>query len=91
MAKQRACSWKCGRTTNRICGICLNCCNERDERNRRIDAGLEAYVPPQDRPGHRFYERKNKERVVTDAQKAALATARAAKSLKQMPQAGVLP
>lgn len=87
--KERLCSWKCGRKTARHCGTCIHCCNARDERNRRIDAGLEAYVPPQDRPGHRLYERKNKERVPTEAQTAALTRARAAKSLKQMPQAEV--
>ena len=53
--KERRCRWKCGQMTDRRCGICLLCCNARDERNRRIDAGLESYVPPQDRPGHRLY------------------------------------
>jgi len=82
------CRWNCGRRTDRRCGICLECCNERDERNRRIDAGLESYVPPQDRPGHRFYDRKRVKR--TDNQRKALTAARAVKSLKQMPKAGGL-
>jgi hypothetical protein len=87
MSRDRLCRWQCGRRTDRRCGICLQCCNERDERNRRIDAGLEAYVSPQDRSGHRFSERKQGKR--TDDQLKALRAARAAKSLKQMPQAEV--
>lgn len=58
MARLKLCRWKCGNKTERRCGICLACCNRRDETNRQIDAGLIAYVPPQDRPGHRFFEKK---------------------------------
>jgi hypothetical protein len=88
MARIKLCRWKCGRKTDRRCGICLHCCDERDERDRRIDAGVEPYVPPQDRLGHRFYERK----VLSESKKAALTKARAIKQAKfsdQMPQAGV--
>lgn len=58
MAKGKLCRWKCGRRTDRRCGICIQCITARDERNRRIDAGIEAYVPPAKRPGHRLYEGK---------------------------------
>ena len=86
MARLKLCRWNCGRKTDRICGICLQCCNERDEKNKRIDVGLEAYVPPDKRPGHRFHERKRVKR--TDGQLKTLSSARTAKSLKQMPQGG---
>lgn len=69
------CRWKCGRKTDRICRICLECCNERDAKNKRIDAGLEAYVPPTERPDHRFYKGGKRER--TAGQKAALEKAQA--------------
>lgn len=68
--KPKPCRWRCGRTTDRRCGICLACCDARDERNKRIDQELEPYVPPQDRPGHRLYERKQGER--TDKQRASI-------------------
>ena len=77
--KQRLCRWKCRRKTNRRDGICLECCNERDERNRRIDAGLEAYIPPEKRPGHRFYKRKTAKAERTANQQAALTKARTAR------------
>lgn len=67
--KERFCRWKCGRKTDRRCRICLQCCTERDELHARIHAGLAKYIPPQDRPGHRFYERKVAPR--SEAQKAA--------------------
>lgn len=80
--KLKLCAWKCGRKTDRRCGICLECCNARDEMNKRIDAGLEAYVPPDKRPGHRFYKPQGvKPRA--DMQRDALTQARMAKSLKQ--------
>jgi hypothetical protein len=88
MSKERLCRWNCGRKTNRRCGICLQCCDKRDERNRRIDAGLQAYVPPEKRPGHRFYKGEKRER--TEKQKAALSLLnlrKPAKSAKRMPQA----
>ena len=78
--RKRACSWHCGRLTDRICGICLQCCNERDETNRQIDAGAAVYVPPEKRPGHRFYNRCQ----LTDGQKKALSRARRAKSSAQI-------
>jgi hypothetical protein len=86
MSRDRLCRWQCGRRTDRRCGICLQCCQERDQRDRRIDAGLEAYVPPTKRPGHPFHERKQLKR--TNSQLKALSTARTGKSLKQMPTAG---
>ena len=70
--------------TDRHCRICLECCNARDEMNKRIDAGLEAYVPPDKRPRHRFYKPEGVKQVATDKQRAALSRARAAKSLKQI-------
>jgi hypothetical protein len=70
MAKLRQCRWNCGRKTDRRCGICLFCCDERDRHNKAIDAGTESYIPPTKRPGHRFYERKGRGR--TDKQKAAI-------------------
>jgi len=54
--KSRKCRWNCGRMTERRCFICLSCIKDRDERNRRIDLGLAAYIPPSKRPGHRFFE-----------------------------------
>ena len=74
--RQRACRWRCGRLTDRICGICLQCCNERDERDRQIDAGAIAYVPPDQRPGHRFYKGLAGKRQISEARKYSLAQAR---------------
>ncbi|TMA97495.1 MAG: hypothetical protein E6J74_05000 [Deltaproteobacteria bacterium] len=88
MARVKLFRWKCGRKTDRRCGICLHCCDERDERNRRIDAGVKAYVPPQDRPGHRLYKGN---RQSSESKKAALKKATAARLAKiddQMPTAG---
>ena len=79
----RDCSWRLW-TAHLICGICLECCNERDERDRQIDAGAIAYVPPDQRPGHRFYKGPSGKRQMTEARKQSLAQARAAKSLKQI-------
>jgi hypothetical protein len=93
MARLNLCRWncgRCGRKTDRICGSCFECCNERKERNKRIDAGLELYVPPTERPGHRFYRGAGK-RERTDKQKAALASLnrlRVADSAKRMPRGG---
>ena len=83
--RQRLCRWKCGRKTDRICGICLFCCDERD---RQIASGA-PYIPPSERPGHRFYKGDKRER--TAKQKAALTSlnqSRVAKSAKEMPGAG---
>jgi len=82
--RQRACRWHCGRLTDRVCGICLQCCNERDEKDGQIDAGMLAYLLADQRPGHRFYKGPNVKRQMTEAQKQSLAQARAAKSLKQI-------
>lgn len=73
--KKQLCIWNCGRMTERRCGICIFCIDERDERDRQIDAGKVAYIPPTERPGHRFYERKQ----LSEAQKAAIVKANAAK------------
>jgi hypothetical protein len=40
---ERLCRCMCGRQTNRRCGICVQCCDSRDERNKRIDAGTARY------------------------------------------------
>ena len=77
--------------TDRICGICLDCCNARDERDKRIDAGLEVYVPPDKRPGHRFYKGDKPKQAMTEAKRQSLATARMAKSLKQITGTGYIP
>src|SRR5262245_24188046 len=82
--RKRLCHWRCGRRTDRICGICLECCKERDERDRQIDAGAVAYVPPDKRPGHRFYKADKPKRVISDAHKEARAQARRAKSMKRI-------
>lgn len=70
------CRWKCGGSAaGRVSGICQRCCDKRDARNKRIDAGLESYVAPSQRPGHRLYEGRPK-RTLSAAHKAALAAAR---------------
>jgi len=70
--KKRLCYWACGRMTERICGICIFCCDRRD---RLISSGA-PYIPPTERPGHRFYERKQ----LSEAQKAAIGKAHAARN-----------
>jgi hypothetical protein len=65
MPKPRLCRWNCGRKTDRICGICLPCCDDRD---RLITSGA-PYIPPSERSGHRLYKGNQKPR--TEAQKAA--------------------
>jgi hypothetical protein len=69
MARTKLCRWNCGRKTDRRCGICIYCCDERD---RQIASGA-PYIPPSQRPGHRFYERK----ALSEAKKAALKKATA--------------
>lgn len=81
----KLCLWKCGRKTARICRICVQCCEARDRLYQDIDDGKAVYVPPDKRPGHRFYKRK----VLSEAQKAVLKKMNAArwpKSVRQMPQ-----
>ena len=75
--KLKLCAWKCGRKTDRRCGVCLECCNARDEMNKRIDAGLEAYVPPDKRPGNRFYKGE-----ISTSMRAALTKATSARMAK---------
>lgn len=77
----KRCRW-CKAETDRRCGICLMCCEVRDRQNRLIDAGKAAYVPPEQRPGHRFYRRKQ----LNEGQKAALAKANASKQGKILGQ-----
>ena len=50
----KRCRW-CSRETARHCGICLACCDKRDERNRQLDVDWTKYVPPDLRPGHRLF------------------------------------
>ena len=69
---ERLCRWKCTRKTSRRCGICLQCCDERDEHNKRLDAGTTKHIPPTERPGHRFY--------VSPERKAARSTRRKGES-----------
>jgi hypothetical protein len=83
--RRRLCRWDCGRKTDRICGICLYCCDERD---RQIASGA-PYIPPSERLGHRLYKGKRK-KPITDSQRQALDAARVAKLLKQMPRAGFI-
>jgi hypothetical protein len=75
--KFKLCAWKCGRKTDRRCGICLECCEERDRLNRAIDAGTAAYVPPEKRPGHSLYKGN-----ISTSKQAALAKATAARMAK---------
>jgi hypothetical protein len=70
MPKPKLCRWNCGRKMDRRCGICLLCCDERD---RQFSFGA-PYVPPIQRPGHRFHKK-----CLSEAQKATLAKARASK------------
>lgn len=83
---QKHCRW-CKAETDARSGICILCCAERDRHDKAIDAGTEKYVLPENRPGHRFYERKRVPR--TEAQKAAAKQlgnrARAAKLDKERP------
>jgi len=71
----KLCRW-CGLVTNRHCGICLDCCEKRDAHDKLIDEGKAKYIPPTERPRHRFYERKQ----LNEAQLTSLAKANAAKN-----------
>lgn len=79
----KKCRW-CGVESNRRCGICLNCADARDELNKRIDAGKAVYVPPERRPGHRFYKRRGRPR--TEKQIAAANRLKLANKAKQTAQ-----
>jgi hypothetical protein len=70
--KRRPCAWLCGRTTDRISGICVFCIDDRDKA---------PWVPPGQRPNHRFHQRKQ----LNTAQKESLNKARMAKRLGQTP------
>lgn len=83
MAKLKLCRWNCGRLTDRRCGICLTCCNERDERNRQIDARVIKYVP-----ARILYAKPKK--AISERQRQSLNTTRAAKFVVQMPQGTLL-
>lgn len=77
--KLKLCKWKCGRKTDRRCGICLECCTERDRRDKAITAGTDTYLPPEQRPGHRFSKRKRK--APTPVKHALLSAQMAGKGL----------
>ena len=47
-------------------------------RDRKITAG-EPYIPPTERPGHRFYQRKQ---AMSESQRASLTKARAMRAAK---------
>jgi hypothetical protein len=84
MPKPTLCRWNCGRKTDRRCGVCLFCCDERD---RQFASGA-PYVSPSQRPGHRFYKKN-----LSEAQKVVLAKARASKrriSPVQIANSGVI-
>jgi len=64
----RLCRWGCGRRlATRICGICVFCIDARD-------AG--PWIPPEKRPNHRFFKRKQ----LSPAQLAAIERRKAAKA-----------
>jgi hypothetical protein len=80
--KPKSCRWSCARKTDRRCGICLTCCDARDERHRDIDAGKLAYVPPDKRLGHRLYKG---DKALSESKKAALTKAATAR-IGQIPR-----
>jgi len=89
MARVKFCRWKCGGPTANRTGICNNCWKASVDRHRQIDAGVIAYVPPQDRPGHRLYKRRRVKR--TAEQEASLTrvnTDKSAITAKEMPRRG---
>ena len=65
--KTKLCRW-CKTPTVRHSGICQQCTDRRDAYDKLIDEGKAKYIPPTERPGHRFYERMRRE--PTEAQKA---------------------
>lgn len=74
--KLKLCKWRCGRRTQAHSGICLECTTERDRHDKAIDAGTEKYIPPEQRPGHRFFKRRQR----SEAQKAGIAKGKATKA-----------
>jgi len=73
--KTRLCRW-CKTPTVRHCGICQQCIERRDAYDKLIDEGKAPYIPPEKRPGHRFYERKR----MSSAKQTAFAKAQAARN-----------
>jgi len=72
--KVKLCRW-CGLATKRRSGICLDCCEKRDAYDKLIDEGKAPYIPPEERPNHRFYKRKQ----ISPAKQDALNKANAAR------------
>jgi len=72
--KLKLCAWKCGRKTDRHCGVCLECCKKRD-----ADIANGAPYRP-----YRLDKSTGAKQARTDVQRAALTRARMAKSLKQL-------
>jgi hypothetical protein len=78
LAKKKAntkCRWGCGADVKgRKCGICVPCIEKRDARDVALDKDFTKYVPPQDRPGHRFFKRQGRGtgRKLSEAHKEAL-------------------
>jgi len=58
--KVKFCRW-CGLVTKRRCGICLDCWDKSEAYDKLIDAGKAPYIPPTERPNHRFYVRARRE------------------------------
>jgi len=79
--KERKCAW-CGKPRDRVCRICLPCCDARDAKNALIDEGKAPYVPPHLRPGHRLYQAPERK----EARKVAAAKAQATKKARQASQ-----
>jgi hypothetical protein len=73
MSKPRLCRWNCSRKTDRRCGICIYCCDERDQQF----ASGAPYVPPSERPGHRLYKGNKKQR--SESQRLAVQKLNASK------------
>lgn len=68
----------------RVCKICVPCIAKRDARDLLLDKDFSKYVGPQDRPGHRLYERRAKGRArSTKPLSAAQLAARAAFASRQ--------
>lgn len=84
--KGELCRWCRGPLgDHRPSGICLSCCDARDERNRQISAGLIPYVPPDQRPGHRLYHTPD-QKAVFKARGAKIKATKAARNHLEMAQ-----